>query len=429
MILAPARDWTVSRPESPPVPVPLLFLIADSGGGHRAAARAVSQALEEAYPGRFAPVFCDPLTGPDSARLLRWITGRYGSLIRRAPWIWAALYYGSDSRAAMNLLHRTLFALANRPVADAVARHRPAAILSFHPLISAAAVTVRERAKAFPRLCQPGGTQYLPGTPRTPRARNPPMFPRKRPREGGEAFPRKRFLDGGEPEIPVVTVVTDLVTLHTAWRFGKVDRIVTPETGLPVTADFRVSPAGPAERLALRRRLGLSGHRFVVLLAGGAEGCGGIAKRAAALITKFPDIEVVAVCGRNRRLKRKLDRRLESAEGRLHTLGFAANMADWLRCADIVVTKAGPGTIAEATATGAPLIITSHLPGQERGNTELVVSAGAGRHAPSVQKLVREIAALRHDPAALAAMRAASARLGRPGAAAGIAALLAEMTG
>jgi 1,2-diacylglycerol 3-beta-galactosyltransferase len=275
----------------------------------------------------------------------------------------------------MNLLHRTLFALANRPVAAAVARHRPAAILSFHPLISGAAVTARER------------------------------------------------------KAPVVTIVTDLVTLHTAWRYDKVDRIVTPETGLPVTADFRVGPAGPSERLSLRRRLGLSGHRFVVLLAGGAEGCGGIAKRAAALITQFPDIEVVAVCGRNHRLNRKLDRLARNAAGRLHPLGFTANMADWLRCADIVVTKAGPGTIAEATATGAPLIITSHLPGQERGNTELVVRAGAAHHAPTAGKLVREIAALRHDPTALAAMRAASARLGRPGAAAGIAALLAEMTG
>jgi UDP-N-acetylglucosamine:LPS N-acetylglucosamine transferase len=403
MVLAPARDGTVSRLASPSVPVPLLFLVADSGGGHRAAAQAVSQALEEAYPGRFAPVFCDPLSGPDSAQLLRWITGRYGSLIRRAPWIWAALYYGSDSRVAMNLLHRTLFALANRPVTDAVARHRPVAIVSFHPLISGAAVKERGRSETFPR---------------------------KRPREGGEAFPRKlRLPEGNGPEIPVVTVVTDLVTLHTAWRFGKVDRILTPETGLPVTAGFRVGPAGPGERLSLRRRLGLSGHRFVVLLAGGAEGCGGIAKRAAALITQFPDIEVVAVCGRNHRLNRKLDRLADSAAGRLHPLGFAANMADWLRCADIVVTKAGPGTIAEATATGAPLIITSHLPGQERGNTELVVRAGAARHAPSVRKLVREIGTLRHDPAALAAMRAASARLGRPGAAAGIAALLAEMTG
>jgi hypothetical protein len=47
-----------------PEPLPLLFLIADTGGGHRSAARAVSQALDRMYPGRFAPVLCDPLGGP-----------------------------------------------------------------------------------------------------------------------------------------------------------------------------------------------------------------------------------------------------------------------------------------------------------------------------------------------------------------------------
>ena len=46
--------------------VPLLFLLADTGGGHRSAARAVGEALEEAHPGRFDPVLCDPLAGPGS---------------------------------------------------------------------------------------------------------------------------------------------------------------------------------------------------------------------------------------------------------------------------------------------------------------------------------------------------------------------------
>ena len=55
-----------------PAPLPVLFLMADTGGGHRNAARAVGESLELAYPGRFAPVWCDPLGGPGSSRLLRW---------------------------------------------------------------------------------------------------------------------------------------------------------------------------------------------------------------------------------------------------------------------------------------------------------------------------------------------------------------------
>ena len=103
-------------------------------------------------------------------------------------------------------------------------------------------------------------------------------------------------------------------------------------------------------------------------------------------------------------------------------------MPDWLRCADVVIGKAGPGTIAEATCCGAPLLLTSHLPGQERGNARLVAEAGAGRAAPQLRKMLRHLGELRRNPAALEAMRAASARLGRPGAAASVAALLASLT-
>lgn len=108
--------------------VPLLFLVADTGGGHRSAARAVGEALEEAYPGRFDTVLCDPLGGPGSSRLLRWVTGLYGPVIRLAPWAWGAVYHACDSRCVMRLLQRTLLSLADRPVADAVAAHEPAAI-------------------------------------------------------------------------------------------------------------------------------------------------------------------------------------------------------------------------------------------------------------------------------------------------------------
>jgi 1,2-diacylglycerol 3-beta-galactosyltransferase len=109
--------------------------------------------------------------------------------------------------------------------------------------------------------------------------------------------------------------------------------------------------------------------------------------------------------------------------------GFVHNMADWLRVADVVVSKAGPGTITEATCCGAPLLLTSHVPGQEKGNTEFVVGAGAGLHVPGVAELVDEVARLRRDPAAVAAMRAAAARLGRPHAAAAAAERLAAMVG
>jgi 1,2-diacylglycerol 3-beta-galactosyltransferase len=199
--------------------------------------------------------------------------------------------------------------------------------------------------------------------------------------------------------------------------------------GLPVAAEFCQPPLGEAERTELKRELGVRGE-FLVVLTGGAEGSGGLRRRAAAILRTVDDVDVAVICGRNRWLKRRVSRLADrSGDGRLSAHGFVGNMPDWLRCADLVVGKAGPGTIAEATCCGAPLVLTSYVPGQEKGNAEFVTGAGAGVFAPRPRQLAAEIGRLRRDPGALAAMREASVRVGRPRAATDIARFLAGLSG
>ena len=177
-------------------------------------------------------MLCDPLAGPGASWLLRWVTRQYGPLIRFAPWAWGAVYYACDSRWMMCLLQRTILVLADRPVAEAVAAHEPAAIVSFHPLTGGAAARARRR---------------------------------------------------GHRDVPVLTVVTDLTTVHAAWRLGLgADRCVA--TGLPVTSGFWPGPLPDGERAALRRRLGVNDRCFLALLTGGGEGAGGLARRAVAIL-------------------------------------------------------------------------------------------------------------------------------------------------
>jgi 1,2-diacylglycerol 3-beta-galactosyltransferase len=365
-----------------------LFLFSDTGAGHRRAVEAVCEALAAHYPAQFRIVLCDPLAGPAAARPQRWLALLYGPAVRLAPWLWGAAYYVSNSRPAMAVLWRTAFTAVNRPVAAAVTAARPAVIVSCHPLTGRAAVLAARR----------------PGRP-----------------------------------VPVISVVTDLVAVHASWRFPPADRIAVPSAaaaqrcglaapcipaGLPVELRAQSGPLPAGERTAIRRRLGLPDDGFVVLLAGGGEGCGGLARRAAAILREVSGVHVVAACGRNHRLYRRLDGR---KSGRLTVLGFVSDFADWLRCADVVVSKAGPGIIAEAACCGTPLLISSHLPGQERGNARLVLAAGAGRTAPGVRALVAELARLRDDPAGLAALRDGCARLARPDAAGAVAALIADL--
>jgi len=382
----------MAPPKQPPMP--LLFLIGDTGGGHRSAATAVAQALDRLVPGHFEPVIFDPLRGPDVPRLLRWFAGLYGPCIRLTPWLWLLFWQASGSPSVLRWVRRTLMAPVYDCVAGAVAACGPALVVAFHPMTANPAVRVREASGAL---------------------------------------------------LPVVTVVTDLITAHLSWRDAGADRIVVPsaaiaescardgipadrclQLGLPVAAEFCRPPLSDAERAKLKAELGLRAE-FLVVLTGGGEGSGGLRRRATAILKQVDNVDVAVICGRNRALKRRLTRLAgRRDDGRLSVHGFVGNMADWLRCADIVVGKAGPGTIAEATCCGAPLVLTSFVPGQEAGNAEYVTSAGAGVYAPRPKQLTAEIGRLRQDKAALAAMRAASARTGRPGAAEGIALLLAR---
>lgn len=61
-------------------------------------------------------------------------------------------------------------------------------------------------------------------------------------------------------------------------------------------------------------------------------------------------------------------------------LGFVKKMAEYMVAADVLVSKAGPGTIAEAASLSLPVMLTSFLPGQEEGNVDFVVSGGFGAY-------------------------------------------------
>jgi 1,2-diacylglycerol 3-beta-galactosyltransferase len=371
---------------------PVLLLFSDTGGGHRRAAEAIIEALAARHGRAYRGILCDPLVGPSAGRQVRWLARLYGPAVRLAPWAWGAAYYVSNSRPAMFLLWRTAFAAASRVVSAQVAATRPDVIVSCHPLTGRAA----------------------------------------------------ELAAGQDParRVPVITVVTDLASVHASWRVPRADVLVVPSAaasarcaasgvagrcvhaGLPVGARARPVPPTAEARAALRRSLGLPESGFVVLLAGGGEGCGALVRRAAVIVRRLGEVHVVAACGRNDRARRRLAR---LAGPGLTVLGFVDNFADWLRCADVAITKAGPGVIAEAACCGTPLLLTSHLPGQERGNAALVVGAGAGQTVRGAGGLVRVLALLRADPERLAAMAAASRALARPGAAATIADVIAGL--
>jgi 1,2-diacylglycerol 3-beta-galactosyltransferase len=233
--------------------------------------------------------------------------------------------------------------------------------------------------------------------------------------------------------LPFVVVVTDLLSIHVAWaapqatactvatsgaRQRLVDFGVPQERvsvlGLPVDARFADEQR---DKAALRRSLGLEAGLFTVLLVGGGEGAGGMEDQVAAIARRQLPIQLVAVAGRNQVLQRRLG--LQHWGVPLHVLGFVRNMPELMHAADLLVTKAGPGTISEALICGLAMVLTSALPGQEEGNVGYVVDGGAGIAAPTPQSLAAAVEGFSSPGGAdaLAAMSTAAKRLSRPRAA------------
>jgi quercetin dioxygenase-like cupin family protein len=112
-------------------------------------------------------------------------------------------------------------------------------------------------------------------------------------------------------------------------------------------------------------------------------------------------LQLVVVCGRNEGLRRRLTRTLGE---RARVLGWRDDVAALMRWSDVVVTKGGPTTVAEALSQARPVVIFEVLEDQETGNVALVERTGSGRYIPDVDTLRRTITAPRRAlPAADAA--------------------------
>ncbi|MFS7947461.1 putative monogalactosyldiacylglycerol synthase [Helianthus anomalus] len=59
---------------------------------------------------------------------------------------------------------------------------------------------------------------------------------------------------------------------------------------------------------------------------------------------------------------------------------------------DCIITKAGPGTIAEALIRGIPIFLNDYIPGQEKGNVPYVVGNGEGVFTRSPKETTQIVA-------------------------------------
>jgi UDP-N-acetylglucosamine:LPS N-acetylglucosamine transferase len=172
----------------------------------------------------------------------------------------------------------------------------------------------------------------------------------------------------GRLGVPAVAAVTDIAALH-YWAARGIDvHLVTqPEAIAEVeqiagngtktvcvhglTAPEFIRPRAQAEA---RLALGLPADRKLVLVSGGGWGVGDL-EGAVATALSLPDVQVIALCGRNDALAAQLQRAFRS-EPRVRVEGFTDRMSDWLAAADALVHSTGGLTVLEAHIRGCPTI-------------------------------------------------------------------------
>jgi 1,2-diacylglycerol 3-beta-galactosyltransferase len=366
----------------------ILFLFSDTGGGHRSATEAIIEALRIEFDDRVTTQMVD-IFHDIAPRPLSYAPKWYPYIVR-IPEVWGFSYRISNGTRRARLIVESAYPYVRRTLHKVIKRYPADMIVSLHPL-----------------------------------ANDP-------------------FLHAlGETHPPFITVVTDLVTTHVLWYHKGADLCLVPTeaayqrallsglkteqvkvVGLPV-ADRFCRPAG--DKKALRQQLGWPQERLVVLLVGGGEGMGPLEKTAVAIAEANLPITLVIITGRNAELKE----RLEARQWPMITLiyGFVRKMPDFMRAADILVTKAGPSTISEALIARLPMIIYSRLPGQEDGNVNYVISEGVGVWAPKTSYIVSALQAWITHPKQLELASEACCQAARPEAAREIARILINRLG
>lgn len=337
----------------------VLMLLSDTGGGHKASAKAIQAALDELYPNQFVCEITDIYT-------------EYGTWPCNTPvpiyqwaakneWPWRCIYYYGEIPLAAWSAQKVVNLRCYHNWRAYMQSFQPDIVVSVHP------------------LCQ--------------------------------VLPLKILDDmgGGKRKIPFVTVVTDLGSASRMWFHKGVDRCCVPgdaveklafknglkpgqvkKHGLPVRQGFWRAAARRSEFKQARASLKLK-DLPTVLVVGGGDGVGGLQKIALGVGEKLAgyagDCQLVVVCGKNEKVKKALQAHPWASNVNVQVEGFVSNMDDYMVAADILVTKAGPGTIAEASILGLPTVLSGFLPGQEYGNIPYVVDGGFGTYEKDFAKI------------------------------------------
>ena len=173
-------------------------------------------------------------------------------------------------------------------------------------------------------------------------------------------------------ERPWAQPEVDLFISHPGEPAAQIRRMGVPaekilECGVLVDPAFVPSP----DRQALRARLGLQNDLPVFLVNFGGSGKGKPREVVAELRTVQQPFQVVFISRRNESLRQEL-LRLTAGMAHAQVLTWVDNMHEWMAAADLLLSRAGGGILAESLNCGLPILVFDAPPGNERRFCDLI---------------------------------------------------------
>ena len=232
----------------------------------------------------------------------------------------------------------------------------------------------------------------------------------------------------GVTNVPLVTIITDH-TIHQAWIHPETDLYLVGSEGVKEgliksgVPTERVQVTGLPLRIAfdaqlskydLRMRYGLSPNIPTLTILGGGYGMFGedLLNRTLFDNLDFP-FQLIVLCGHNEKLRADLERELQGSRHRVIIKGYVNNMQEWMAMSDLIITKPGGVTTAEAMALEIPMLLYKPIPGQEEDNLRYLTHAGVAEAATSREMLMMKLCTLLQEDENLLQMQRCARREGR----------------
>lgn len=328
----------------------ILILTAGFGEGHNAAARNLSAAID--FISDEAQVEVLDLFESSYGALNTLAKKSYLGLVQYAPSVWGGIYNLLDNSEFVGRNLGGLTRLRNA-LADILRETQPDVVVSTYPVYSHVIQEI--------------------------------------------------YRDHAERPFRFITIVTDSITVNSAWfrapsdlfcvpneetakvlRSGGVAKDKIKTLGFPVNHIF---VEGANKELPVPTKA--TERRVLYIINTGKKKAGKVIDR----LLEIENLKLTITVGRDAELKDKLVERTRAVAERVEILGWTNQMPQLMMSHHLVISKAGGATVQEAIAARCPMIVNQVIPGQEEGNAELIQSLKLG----AIAERNREVSDLVED--------------------------------